>query len=229
MSKTEKKKVTDIFLGLHPLHRILLGVFLSAITFLIIPKYLVSPALHVTILWIVFSSTFILTSWFVLLKRSIEEIKKTATKDDGSKTVVFALILLSSFATLFTVLLLITRGGNNLENILSVIAAVIGMILSWIMVHTIFTFHYAHMYYDENKTKGDNKTSKGLDFPGSEEPDDIDFAYFSFVIGCTFQVSDVVITSRKIRRQVLFHALLSFVLNTFVVALTINLIAGLSK
>lgn len=230
MSKTGKKKVTDIVLGLHPLHRILLGVFLSAITFLVIPKHMISPVLHITILWIVFSSTFIFTSWFVLMKRSIEEIKKTATKDDGSKTVVFAMIIISSFTTLFTVLLLlISHGVNNPDHILSVIASVIGMMLSWIMVHTIFTFHYAHMYYDENKTKGDDKTSKGLDFPGSEEPDDIDFAYFSFVIGCTFQVSDVVITSRKIRRQVLFHALLSFVLNTFVVALTINIIAGLSK
>jgi uncharacterized membrane protein len=102
------------------------------------------------------------------------------------------------------------------------------MLLSWIMVHTVFTFHYAHMYYDV-PDEGSSKISGGLDFPGEKEPDYIDFAYFSFVIGCTFQVSDVEISSRKIRRMALLHGLLSFGLNTFVVALTINLIAGLKK
>ncbi len=79
---------------------------------------------------------------------------------------------------------------------------------------------------DENDA---NKDAYGLEFPGNAKPNYLDFAYFSFVIGCTFQVSDVEISSPKIRRVVLFHGLLSFGLNTFVVALTINLIAGLAK
>ena len=97
---------------------------------------------------------------------------------------------------------------------------------SWIMLHTIFTFHYAHLYY--SKIKGDPAVS-GLDFPSEKNPDYIDFVYFSFIIGMTFQVSDVTINSRIIRRTVLAHSLLAFALNTFVVALTINLIAGLTK
>ncbi len=70
---------------------------------------------------------------------------------------------------------------------------------------------------------------KGLDFPGKEKPGYLDFAYFSFVVGMTFQVSDVQITSRTIRRLVLAHGLISFFLNTFVVALTINIVAGLKN
>ena len=101
-----------------------------------------------------------------------------------------------------------------------VLIAVGSMISSWALVHTLYTFHYAHLYY---KTKG----GKGLDYPGDEKPDYLDFAYFSFVMGCTFQVSDVEISSKEIRRVALFHGLLSFALNTFVVALTINIIAGL--
>lgn len=66
-------------------------------------------------------------------------------------------------------------------------------------------------------------------FPSENIPDYLDFAYFSFVIGMTFQVSDIQITDKKIRRLVLLHGLISFILNTFVVALTVNFIAGLSK
>ena len=111
------------------------------------------------------------------------------------------------------------------ENSFFVPATVCGMMLSWAMVHTLFAFHYAHDYYSPDKN---NKTKSvgGLDFPGKDEPDYIDFAYFAFVIGCTFQVSDVEISSRKIRRLALVHQLISFALNTFVVALTINLNCG---
>jgi uncharacterized membrane protein len=100
-----------------------------------------------------------------------------------------------------------------------------GILFSWVLIHTTFCFHYAHLYYDNEK--GTEKNDEGLAFPNEKHPDYIDFAYFSFVIGMTFQVSDVEISARKIRRLTLFHSLLSFALNTFVVALTINLIAGL--
>ena len=102
------------------------------------------------------------------------------------------------------------------------------MMLSWIMVHTLFGFHYAHLYYGDD-TNDPSSHAEGLEFPKEKKPDYLDFAYFAFVIGMTFQVSDVDITGRSIRRVALLHGLLSFGLNTFVVALTINLIAGLLK
>ena len=92
---------------------------------------------------------------------------------------------------------------------------------------TIFTFHYAHLYYF--KDKDDTVDGNALEFPKEDKPDYPDFAYFAFVIGMTFQVSDVEINSRIIRRTALAHGLLAFALNTFVVALTINLIAGLKN
>ncbi len=102
------------------------------------------------------------------------------------------------------------------------------MILSWIMVHTTLAFHYAHLFYNPSKTKTTQITG-GLEFPDDDDPDYVDFAYFSFVIGMTFQVSDVQVMSRGMRRVVLCHSLLAFALNTFVVALTINVVAGLTK
>ena len=129
---------------------------------------------------------------------------------------------------MFTVLLLmISKNGSSRHEVITVIISISGMMVSWLMVHTIFTFHYAHLYYF--KKKDDTKTGEALEFPKEKKPDYLDFAYFAFVIGMTFQVSDVAINSRKVRRTALAHGLLSFALNTFVVALTINLIAGLKK
>ncbi len=89
-------------------------------------------------------------------------------------------------------------------------------------MNTIFALHYAHEFYGDWGGKG-----SGLDFPGTREPDYWDFFYFAFVIGMTFQVSDVQITSRRIRRLALFHALIAFAFNTAIVALSINIISGL--
>jgi uncharacterized membrane protein len=99
------------------------------------------------------------------------------------------------------------------------ILAAVTVLLSWGFVHLIFAQHYAHEFYG-----GDC----GLDFPGTEEPDYGDFLYFSFVIGMTFQVSDVATRSPATRRLVLIHSLLSFLFNTAILALGINLVAGLA-
>jgi uncharacterized membrane protein len=123
--------------------------------------------------------------------------------------------------------LVINRNPDK-QQIVAVPVSILGIILSWIMVHTTLVFHYAHEYYD-NDPEGKKTEKAGLIFPGDKQPDYFDFAYFSFVIGMTFQVSDVQITSKKLRKLALLHALIAFGLNTFVVALTINLIAGLSK
>ena len=121
---------------------------------------------------------------------------------------------------------MISKASDDTEHGMFVFVSVAGIFLSWFLVHTLYTFHYAHMYYDD--VEGDNsKDAEGLDFPQDESPDYIDFTYFSFVIGCTFQVSDVEISSRRIRHAVLAHQMISFFLNTIVVALTINLVAGL--
>lgn len=227
-SPLQNKKTGNIFLRMHPLQRILLSLGMSLVTFIFIRNSHLNSVLTVTVLWDAFALSFIVTSWIVFFTRPVAEIIKQANKDDGSRPFVLISILVSSFASMFTVLLLmISKGQSPDREALSVILSIMGMVLSWIMVHTIFTFHYAHMYYGEGKD--DTPDSRPLDFPGEKNPDYLDFAYFAFVIGMTFQVSDVEISSGKIRRTALAHGLLAFALNTFVVALTINLIAGLRK
>lgn len=95
---------------------------------------------------------------------------------------------------------------------------------SWLLIHTIYAFHYAHRYYQAEKQK--TVAGPGLDFPGALDPDYFDFLYFSFVIGMTSQVSDVQVTSRDMRRITLIHGVLAFAFNMLVLALSINVVAS---
>lgn len=99
------------------------------------------------------------------------------------------------------------------------------LLASWLMTHVTFTYRYAHEYY--TTSPGNREVDGGLEFPGESTPDYWDFLYFSLVLGMTFQVSDVQITARKLRRLATVHGFLAFVFNTVILALCVNLAAGL--
>ena len=99
------------------------------------------------------------------------------------------------------------------------------LLLSWLVTHTLFALRYAHEYYEPLAAPGAVKG--GLEFPGGAAPDYWDFFYFSAVLGMTFQVSDVQVTDRMLRRLATVHGLVSFVFNTVIVALTVNIAASL--
>ncbi len=214
---------------MHPFQRIFVSILFAAVTFFFIRNIKETSLFKIICVWCAFSFTYLLNAWIVLFKRDVSHIKKIASKEDPSRLVIVIITTIAALAAMFTVLLLIISTGKTVYNEYErVIIGFISVILSWVMVHTILTFHYAHLYY-ENDKNGINQNRGGLDFPNDSIPDYLDFAYFSFIIGMTFQVSDVQITDKKIRRLVLMHSLISFVLNTFVVAITVNFIAGLSK
>jgi len=109
-----------------------------------------------------------------------------------------------------------------------ILLALATVILSWLVLHTVFALHYAHLFYHEPQIPGSTRIARGLVFPDGEiEPDYLDFAYFSFIIGMTSQVSDVQINSRKFRHWALLHGMVAFGYNTAVLALSINIISGL--
>lgn len=222
-----EKKEANILLRMMPVQRFIISVILAVIVYLLILSVDLDLIVKIMIAWAVFALSYIITSWIVFFGQKPATIRALSKQEDGSRLYVFSLIIITSFASLFTVLLLmLSQNAKDTPQIIFVPVAICGMLFSWIMVHTIFGFHYAHLYYG-NDTNDSTKHAEGLKFPGDEKPDYLDFAYFSFVVGMTFQVSDVDITSKAIRRLVLLHGLISFGLNTFVVALTINLIAGL--
>jgi uncharacterized membrane protein len=109
------------------------------------------------------------------------------------------------------------RGGG----LIALGVGVLSVILSWLFLNVMFAIHYAHGYYGNL-----GKQHAGLEFPHTPEPDYWDFAYFSIVIGMTFQVSDVQITSTYLRRVALMHSVIAFFFNVFIIAITVNIVAG---
>lgn len=118
-----------------------------------------------------------------------------------------------------------TKDMRPTDRTLHIALVAVTLFISWLMTHVTFAFRYAHEYYARDNDPA--KIDGGLDFPGSERPDYLDFVYFSLVLGMTFQVSDVQITARKLRRLAALHGLLSFLFNTIILALTVNIAAGL--
>jgi uncharacterized membrane protein len=132
--------------------------------------------------------------------------------------------LLWSGVVLSTVVLVALGSELHAAKVGGVLALVIGavsVVLSWLFLNTMFAIHYAHGFYGDY---GDKHT--GLDFPETPHPDYWDFAYFAIVIGMCFQVSDVQVTSRYLRRVVLLHSVIAFFFNVFIIAITVNIVAG---
>lgn len=220
------KKSENVFTKTDPVHRVIISTFFAVLSYLFIKEKDYEFKIFAMILWDVFALTYVIFSWIVFFTSSTEHITKKARTDDGGKFFVFFIVIFASFVSMITVSILVaSKESLGMHEAVYLPIIIGGILLSWTLVHTTFCFHYAHLFYDN--VEGTETNAEGLEFPNEKQPDYIDFAYFSFVIGMTFQVSDVEISSRKIRRLALLHSLLAFILNTFVVALTINLIAGL--
>ncbi len=113
---------------------------------------------------------------------------------------------------------------NGDQRTLRVVFVAATLILSWLLTHVVFALRYAHEW---DAPRGDGHPREGLEFPGGQPPDYMDFLYFSLVLGMTFQVSDVQITARRLRRLATLHGLIGFLYNTVIIALTVNIAASL--
>jgi len=176
--------------------------------------------------WDAFALTSLILVWISIYQADVDRIREVAAQEDFSRTLASLFILVAASASLLAVVALLgTLHGMSpaaQARRLALLVAAVGS--SWLLVHTVFTLRYAHMYYDQDQPGQDNG---GLDFPGDEkEPDYLDFAYFAFVIGMTAQTADVSIAGRAPRRLALLHCLIAFGFNTALVALVINGVAG---
>jgi len=155
----------------------------------------------------------------------IDEIRRRAAEDDEGAVALLVLTGLSGLAIMGAIVaeLGLAKVASQPRSGLGVTIAMVTIFVSWGFVHTIFALHYAHEYYGE---RGDHAIG-GLTFPGRQPPDYWDFLYFSLVIAMTSQVSDVVITSKVIRRIATVHGALAFFFNVSVIALTVNIISNL--
>ncbi|MBC2769514.1 DUF1345 domain-containing protein [Pusillimonas sp. 7-48] len=169
---------------------------------------------------------FLAATVIMFLRSDIDSIRQRARKEDED----YWGFLLST-AAVATVVLVALAGGlhpSQQADSLHIALAVGSLILAWLFMHTIFALHYAHEFYGDNESEqaASDGEQAGLYFPGTVNPDYWDFVYFAFVIGMTFQVSDVQIKSREIRRVALVHGLIAFFFNVIVIALSVNIVAG---
>ncbi|WP_420148139.1 DUF1345 domain-containing protein [Spirosoma sp.] len=205
-------------------HRLLISLAVAALTFFIVPYSRSSP-IHLTIVWISFALSVLILAWITIFVAHPRDLPTLSRMEDSSRLLILLVVVAAAMASIVAVIYLL--GSTNKQDPnhqLKILVAGLAVISSWFLVHTVFTLRYAHYFYgDDPKQK---KRPGGLDFPNEPEPDYLDFAYFSFVIGMTSQVSDVTIGSKSIRRIALMHGVLSFAFNAIIVALTIS---GLSS
>jgi uncharacterized membrane protein len=143
---------------------------------------------------------------------------RVAKQDAGRWGVLFSGVAVTAVAVVSLGIEL--RGAQN-GGIVMIVLGASSLALSWCFLNTMFGLHYAHEYYRPCKDP-----NRALAFPGTDEPDYWDFMYFAFVLGMTFQVSDVQIQRRSARRVALFHGIVAFFFDVFILALSVNVVAG---
>jgi uncharacterized membrane protein len=201
---------------------LLVALAMSMIAFLSFHRYSIEP--RAIVAWNAFAGTAVLLAWIRMLLVDAKKSAQEARLQDSNRTAIFLFVILAAVASLWAVGRLLTSSklepGRTSTPILLASGTVV---LSWLLIHTTFALHYAHIYYQRPDTDEKPSHGSGLLFPDDKSPDFLDFAYFSFVIGMTCQVSDVQISSKRLRRLALLHGALSFGFNTIILALTINL------
>lgn len=212
-----------VYLDAH--HRQFIALAVTLVTYFLARK--LSLPIELMLCWLNYAISILTMSWISILTMHPKDVGKVAQLEDSSVTFIFLFIIASAFASLFAVVILLQsiKGKPSDAVTTHIILSVASVAVSWWLTHTVFTLRYAHLYYGD--VDGEKGYDGGLEFPKEPEPDYMDFVYFAFVLGMTFQVSDVEISSRKIRRLAWAHSILSFVFNTVIVALSINIIASL--
>ena len=169
--------------------------------------------------WDICIAVYLLLVFIMVVRSGLTHIKRNAALQDDGRFVILMVAALGAFASIAAIVLEL---GASHHSASALTLATVTIALSWAAVHTIFALHYAHEFYRGAKPGG-------LQFPSGdthENADYWDFVYFSFGIGMTAQVSDVGITDKTIRRTATAHGIVSFIYNTALVALMVNIAAS---
>lgn len=162
-------------------------------------------------------------AWMIFLKAGPQETHHHAGTDDPGRRAVNILVILTSSVSLLATAVILRQARAQAPEVrdLFVVLCILAVASAWLLTHSAYALRYAHLYY-----RDDEEGVGGLTFPDEAAPCYLDFAYFAFTIGMCFQVSDVSVPSRQIRRAVLGHSMLSFLYNTAILATAINLAVG---
>ena len=198
--------------------RTFISVAVGIVAFFLLPASL-PLVTRMLIGWDIFVALYLLLVYIMMLRCGLAHIRRNAVLQDDGRFLILLVTALGAFASIAAIVF--ELAGSHRSPV-ELALATVTVALSWAAVHTAFALHYAHDYYRGAK-------AGGLQFPNGDEhekPDYWDFVYFSFVIGMTAQVSDVGITDKTIRRTATAHGIVSFVYNTALVALMVNIAAS---
>jgi uncharacterized membrane protein len=169
--------------------------------------------------------SYLARTWFTIWPLDAEATSRVAGREDPTRPVADLVLLSAAVATLAGVGILVAQShsaSGSRQNV-EVGVAVGSIVVSWLLVHTIFTLKYARLYYGPLTPEG------GVEFEDQVRPPYTDFAYLAFTIGMTFQVSDTDLQTPQFRALALRHALLSYLFGAVILAATINLVASLAS
>ncbi|MBV8926785.1 MAG: DUF1345 domain-containing protein [Bradyrhizobium sp.] len=198
--------------------RSVISMVLGGVAYLLLPAPL-RPVARMLIGWDVFAALYLALVYLMIWRSGHRSVRRNAVLQDDGR---FLILLVTAFGAFASIAAIVFELGAKDRSMPQLGLATLTIALSWAVVHTAFALHYAHEYYRGAKPGG-------LQFPGGEKQDHADywdFVYFSFVIGMTAQVSDVGITDKTIRRTATVHGIISFVYNTALVALMVNIAAS---
>ncbi|GAC1369485.1 MAG: DUF1345 domain-containing protein [Hymenobacter sp.] len=210
-------------------YRLLIGFATGALAWLLVPGSM-STVSHWVAAWDVYAATVLLLIWAAMFTADTDHIRRVANTEDPSRALAFAFVLVAATASLLAVVALLGTMKSLAPTVLfrHILLSLVAVVESWLLVHTVFTLRYAHIFYDYNDLGGGD--NGGLQFPGNGTPPDLDyldFAYFAFIVGMTSQTADVNISGKRLRRTALLHGIISFGFNTAIVALSIGALGGL--
>ncbi|MBU6500153.1 MAG: DUF1345 domain-containing protein [Rhodospirillales bacterium] len=206
--------------------RLALGTVIGLAAWPLLPAGL-WPLARAVLAWDIGCVAFLALIAHLFATEPMSRMAEHAARDqEGEWTIFWATIgaVTASFAAivgLFSNTKDLSPGVRGL--VIALVAAT--LLLSWLITHTLFALRYAHEYYDTSPAT--HHSAGGLEFPGGAAPDYWDFFYFALVLGMTFQVSDVTIQARSLRRLAAAHGMLGFLFNTVILALSVNIGASL--
>jgi uncharacterized membrane protein len=201
--------------------RLFLSACIGLLTIVLVPGDL-RMVTRMLIGWDVGVGLYILLCAWMFSHCGSSHIRRQSSLQDVGRFAIPVFTVGAALASLAAILIeLRTATGGPTHEPFILALAFVTILFSWTFIHTIFTLHYAHEFYSEHRGKGG-----GLEFPGGQKPNYWDFVYFSFVIGMTAQVSDVMVSSSTIRQTVAAHGFVSFVFNVALLALTVNIAAS---
>ena len=221
-------RIVDLVCRPDARQRLVLGLAIGAATFVVLRGHLRFASAAIAG-WNAVAVVILALDWVTILTTPQRKIRQLAQQQDLSRFLVFIFVVIAACAALFAVGFLVKahKSESSGHFVIHLLLTLCTVVFSWALLNTVYSLRYAHTYYGDSDQPGGQQHAGGLIFPGDMGPNYFDFAYFSFVIGMTCQVSDVQITSPRMRRITLFHSVLSFGFNTLILALLINTVSGL--